>query len=670
MKPRPHIYLPLSILFLAALACQIISGTPEPSTPLPPAPVQPGDANPNEPIFITGEITYTSPFFIDTLSEPFVLLEDQAGFVNRDGGFIFALEGQAIGPVEIVDEETLHYSLSLPAVPQGTLVDVDNNGEDDIGVQVFAIAYWSNTWGGPFLEERDGQGWSGAYASTLTDLDRMGEIEGGTLIVWAPDDEQNFSTGFGDDEMLFTKDDPVAPIPAGYNIVDLNADPFRVYKEAQPVITLIEGDLAVNDYSELSYTEAFDAMFEKVSREYPFTEEKNVDWEVLHDQFQPRFDAARNSTDFFQALKEFTYTIPDGHVGLLFDEGIAPRFFFDNFGGSFGMRLAELTDGSVIVVDILTGERADRAGIKIGAEIIEWDGQPVGAAIDQVVSFFGPYSTSHHEWLDKLVFLTRYPPDTRVSVHFQNPGETTSHEVRLTADVEYDSLFDSIPNLTLDELALPVEAEVFDDSNLGYIRISTFSDDYNLMARLYERFVETLINDEIPGLIIDLRVNGGGNGGLARDFVGYFFDQEIEISRLSYYNNRIGDFEYLDFTATITPGPLHYDGKVAVLVSPNCVSTCEGFAHMMQQNGRATIVGHFPTAGAFGEVGRGQYNMPENLAMQFPTGRPETLDRKLLIEGVGVLPDIVVPITAGSALGKVDTVLEAAIEALLDEIEN
>jgi hypothetical protein len=36
--------------------------------------------------------------------------------------------------------------LNLPAVPQGTLVDVDNDGEKDTGVQVFAIAYWSNTW--------------------------------------------------------------------------------------------------------------------------------------------------------------------------------------------------------------------------------------------------------------------------------------------------------------------------------------------------------------------------------------------------------------------------------------------------------------------------------------------------------------------------------------------
>ncbi len=54
--------------------------------------------------------------------------------------------------------------------------------------------------------------------------------------------------------------------------------------------------------------------------------------------------------------------------------------------------------------------------------------------------------------------------------------------------------------------------------------------------------------------------------------------------------------------------------------------------------------------------------------LQFPTGRPETSDGKLLIEGSGVAPDILVPVTQESALDELDAVLEAAIEALLDMI--
>jgi hypothetical protein len=51
--------------------------------------------------------------------------------------------------------------------------------------------------------------------------------------------------------------------------------------------------------------------------------------------------------------------------------------------------------------------------------------------------------------------------------------------------------------------------------------------------------------------------------------------------------------------------------------------------------------------------------------MQFPTGRPQTMDGNLLIEGVGVVPSVVVPVTAEGVLGNADPVLDAAVEALL-----
>ena len=178
-------------------------------------------------------------------------------------------------------DQTLTYSLALPAIPQGTQTDLDNNGEQDAGIQVFAIAYWSNTWGGPFLERRDGSGWSNAYVSTRTDPENEDEIIGGTLIVWAPDSGQGFPTGFGADGLLFTADDPTAPIPAGYNIVNLDQEPFLISKQATPQITLNEGEVAVNNFSDKDYPKFFDALFDKVSREYPFTQEKGLDWDQI-----------------------------------------------------------------------------------------------------------------------------------------------------------------------------------------------------------------------------------------------------------------------------------------------------------------------------------------------------------------------------------------------------
>jgi len=670
----------IGLFILTSLACQAVTGifetptvtAPPPTamptmtpTALPPRPVEPGDENPDEPVFITGDIPFTSPFFLDMIAEAFGMLDDQRGFIERDLEFEFPQVGQMIGPVELVDEEHVTFQLALPAIPQGTQVDVDNDGEDDTGVQIFAVAFWSNTWGGPFLERRDGTGWSTGYASTTTDADRESEIDGGTLIVWAPNDDQGFPTGFGDDGMLFTEDDPTAPIPAGYTLVNLDTEPFGFTKEARPHLTLYEGDIAVNDFAELDYAEAFDALHEKVSREYPFTADKDIDWDDLYDVYSSRISDASDDDEFYWAIKDFSLEFPDGHVGVGFND-LVGQLFFENYGGSFGLILSELDSSTILVTAVLPDSPAADKGIQIGAEIWEWNGQPINGAISAVEPFFGPYSTEHHKRFEQLVFLTRVAPGDLVEIGFKNPGDDSITLAELESIVEYDSLFQWIPSFVEDELALPIEAEVLDESGLGYIKINTFSDDYNLMAQLWDRNIRELIELEVPGIIIDVRVNGGGSSGLARDFAGYFFDEEVEVMKRSYYNELTSQFEYRDYPSRILPGPSFYDGPIAVLVGPYCVSACEGFSYSLTLRDDVTVLGHSPSAGAYGEVGRGQYDLPADLSMQFPTGRSESLDGTLLIEGTGVVPDILVPVTKDSALGFVDSVLDAAIEVLLD----
>ena len=120
------------------------------------------------PTVISGEVNYTNAFFAAGTSEPLVILEDQTGFVNRDRDYVFPIESQQLGQITSnFLESPFTYTLSLPAEPQAPLNDVDNDGEADTGVMIFQVAYWTNTYGDSFLEERDlgGGGWSGAYAS-------------------------------------------------------------------------------------------------------------------------------------------------------------------------------------------------------------------------------------------------------------------------------------------------------------------------------------------------------------------------------------------------------------------------------------------------------------------------------------------------------------------------
>ena len=140
------------------------------------------------PVVVTGEMNYTNPFVALGVAQPIIVLEDQAGFIDRDEGFLFPKSSQVLGQI-VGDFFTppFTYTLSLPIEPQGSLRDVDNDGEEDAGVMTYAVAYWTNAFGDPFLEQRDqgGGGWSTAFVTTRAEDEHSGtgEIIGGKYIV-------------------------------------------------------------------------------------------------------------------------------------------------------------------------------------------------------------------------------------------------------------------------------------------------------------------------------------------------------------------------------------------------------------------------------------------------------------------------------------------------------
>ena len=195
-----------------------------------------GDTGPNT---VTGTLTYTNSFFTLGVAQPVILLEDEGGFVNRDRSFVMPIESQVLGKfTSDFYTSPVSYSLSLPVQPQGTLHDVNHDGKTDTGVMIFAPAYWTNTWGDPYLERRDlqGGGWSSAYASTKvsSDPDSYLEWTGGKVLVFAPDASQQYPSGFGDDKKLFTDDDPMMDLPQGWSVIDMDQTPFAVDRSSQP----------------------------------------------------------------------------------------------------------------------------------------------------------------------------------------------------------------------------------------------------------------------------------------------------------------------------------------------------------------------------------------------------------------------------------------------------
>jgi len=621
------------------------------------------------PVAIAGQMDYSNPIITLGVAQPLIVLEDQAGFIDRNKGFIFPKESQVLGQITgDFFQPPFSWNLSLPIEPQGTLRDVDHDGQEDTGVMTFAIAYWTNTFGDPYLEQRDqsGGGWSTAFATTRINPDPSadGEVIGGKYIVWAPDDQQGFPSGFGEDGLLFTADDPIVLLPAGYTVVDMDTDPFTFDRSARPQMELIEPEsLALDDFSDMSYAEAFDAMIDLFRREYAFTELKGIDWDAKSAEFRPRFeeaDANNDSLAYRRALRDFIWSIPDGHLSGPFIQ----EDFVQATAGGVGLAIRDVEDGRTIVNFLTPDGPAERAGIELGAEILTWNGQPIDEYIDSIVPFSSPFSSDHVRRLQQLRYGTRAPLGSEIEITFKNPGSDVEQTAVLKAVEENASFRVSSFNVGRTGAELPVEFRLL-DNGLGYVKIYSFSDNELLTVQLWERMMQTLNENEIPGLIIDMRQNGGGSGFLADQMAAYFFDEPLELGRTGYYDESLGEF-YFDPDRTdrfyLPDESLRYGGPVAVITGPNCASACEFFTYDMSLQGRAEIVAHYPTAGLGGA--QNFFRMPDFEMLQISIGRPVDIDGNIIIENVGVPPTIRVPVTEETLFAEGDVLLDAAVAAV------
>lgn len=622
----------------------------------------------SEPYQITGSMDYTNAFISMIFEEHAVALVDMYGFVIRDEEWEIPVASQTLGFMSM-DEVTMHaeYVLQLPVKPTGQSVDVDNDGKEDLGVQIFAVSYWPNVYAGPYSEGDDrSRGWVTGFGSVTTDPERDDEVNGGILVVWAPDGRQSFPTGYGEDAMLFTDDDPVDSLAAGWNIVNLDESPFAFSKEAEPVIPLTEPmDYAVKDYSGDSYTAAFDKLIEFLRSNYAFNgiEGKEPDYDSLVTELRPRVVEAEASGDaeaYFLALQDLTWAFKDGHVGM--DGGeIWQTLFSAAVGGGYGFSIRELDDGSFVVIYISPGGPADLAGMKIGAVVTHWNGQPIDEAVDAIVPWALPQST---EWLvryQQARYLLRASPGDEGEVTFTNPG-SESQTVTLEAIAELDSFSRTSVYFNAPTNLLPVEFEIM-ASGVGYVAIYSEADDIQLTIKLFERALQAFEAEEVPGIIIDMRYNGGGTPlGLA----GFLYDQEIPLGQSYYYNEISEQFEPEGIPDKILPNTNQYRfEKIVILVGPACASACEEEAYGFSQVPGAEVVGMFPSASMFGEVSRGQFFMPEGFSMQFPTGRYLLPDGTIFLEGTGVQPTLWVPKTFETVSTTEDVILQYGERSVL-----
>jgi C-terminal processing protease CtpA/Prc len=449
----------------------------------------------------------------------------------------------------------------------------------------------------------------------------------------------------------------------------MDQSPFGIDRSENQTIDLIEPQSsAMVDFSGLSYTQAFDGMAEKFKNEYAFTELKKINWDAKAAEFRPRFVEAEKNNDkhaYALALRDYLWSIPDTHVG--FDQSLLVEDLRTDIAGGLGFSMRQTDEGKIVADFILAGGPAAKAGMTWGSEIISMDGVPTSEVVDKVIPWTSPFSNPEIKRLQQVIFATRFRIDKgQVAVKFKNMVGNEQTAV-LPVVNEFESFNFSYYPAGDSPTSLPVEFDVL-SSGYGYIKISSFSDNDVLSIQVWERAIKYFNDNKVPGVILDMRINGGGSGWLADQMAAYFFDKETIVGNVARYSRDTGKFfmDPGDQTSMIPPrAELQYHGPVVVMVGPNCASACEFFSYNMTINHRATIVGQYSSEGAGGSVE--DFKMPENITVRMTVGRAVDAKGNIHLEGKGVVPEVRVPITLDtlkrSANGE-DVVLAAAENVL------
>jgi carboxyl-terminal processing protease len=388
------------------------------------------------------------------------------------------------------------------------------------------------------------------------------------------------------------------------------------------------------DLSGQSWTDAFASLNKIMSREYPFTQWRRIDWTALYSKYSPRIAEAERRGDsdaFRKTLREYIYSFPDGHVKI---SGPFDDLRYRDIGGGFGFVLTPLDDGRVVCYIVMDGGPAASAGVKPGAEVRSLSGRQIkDAALAQPILWTRrPVSTSAQRRIEQFRYLSRAPVGTKVSLVFKNPGDAAPKTVTLTA------VDDHFAYLNRSQMPAPVQEQrqLFShkvlDSGIGYIAI--FGEDFTTMPE-FESILQQMIDAKVPALILDLRRNQGGDDSASARMPSYFQTHKSLFEYAEYFDEGTGKFEILrSGTLYVTPLRPHFTGPVIALIGTGTGSSGEGVAMEIERAPRGRTLGFDATAGFFGIDG-GTVKLPGQIEVEFPIGASLNAKRQIQLDSNG-----------------------------------
>ena len=371
---------------------------------------------------ITGSYVTTNPIYPSLGATTGVALYDLTGQVVMDFDFQSPPAAQVLGTLD-GDIVSGTYTLTLPETPHGTLLDFDGDATSPPAVQVFSTVTHINYLGDEYINRGE------TPLDLSARLDPMSfEVIGGTLIVWSANEGELFPGSAGPDDTVFTSDDTLIRLDAGWSVVRLDTEPFTVLRDPVVDVPIVESTGGLNDYSTMSFLDAWNTLFQRTQETYPFTTEKHINWDAIYGEITPLVKAAETIVDFHLIMARFGELVPDTHIGY-----VSLPVMQNYLMGGVGIAKLVVTDaGDVVVAKVTGGSPAAQAGITLGSVLLSMDDAPALRALDETPLLLTSASTPHGRRYLQAATMLQGPVDTQVTLTWR-ASDGSEHTETLTA---------------------------------------------------------------------------------------------------------------------------------------------------------------------------------------------------------------------------------------------
>ena len=437
--------------------------------------------------------------------------------------------------------------------------------------------------------------------------------------------------------------------------------------------------------------ESFEKAWSLIDQRYWDPDFGGLDWQAVREELRPRAAEARTNAELRDVLEEMISRLGQSHFGVIpsadsRDESVsddgpecsrelsqrvqeliaADGLELQSAGPGFDFRFVE---GEALVVQVDDGGPAAQSGVAPGWGLHEVDGQ----SVEQIAGCLG--ASLEPRALEALVYkvvsrLLLGDEDTTLRLRLVEPGEggaTVDHDLALRRTIPADTKTVSFGNLPpmdfrfADALA-PLPGWSDADGRALVLRFNVW------MMPVAEAFENALLaalggEEQVAGVVLDLRGNPGGVAGLSPGLAGYFVPTAESLGTLRYRQDtlhlRINPRLVSRSGERIEP----YSGPLAILIDQFSASTSEIFAAGLQDLGRAHVVGERSMGAALPaviqELPNGDFLMHAMADLERPGG-----DR---VEGEGVEPDVEVPHTRERLRQGRDEPMEAALRWIAEQ---